>query len=338
MKAWKLHHFGIDGLQRVDEAIPRPSAKQILVRVGSVSLNYRDKLLIAGTYNPRMPIPIVPLSDAAGVVVEIGSEVRRAKVGDRIMTHYATRWLDGEPAEDRSLHTLGNTISGALAEYILVDEQAFVAIPEYLTDDQAATLPVAALSAWYALVEMAQLEKSQSVVIQGTGGVSLFGLQFAVALGARVIATSSSDRKVELVRALGASAVINYVRSPDWETEALALTEGKGVDHVLEVVGGQNLTRSIKAIRPGGQISTIGMLEASSSTLDLFALIRKAAVIRGIGGAGHRRAFEKMTQALSRFRIKPIIDAVYPFEEARAAIEHLERGPFGKVVIRVATD
>jgi NADPH:quinone reductase-like Zn-dependent oxidoreductase len=179
MKAWVLNHFGLDGLQLVEREVPRPASNQLLVQVSSVSLNFRDKLLLAGTYNPRLPLPLVPLSDAAGVVVEVGNEVKRARVGDRIITHYATRWMDGEPAEDRSLHTLGNTLSGALAEYILVEDQAFVHKPDFLTDDEAATLPIAALSAWYGLVEHARLQKAQSVVIQGTAvyRFSAFNLQ-----------------------------------------------------------------------------------------------------------------------------------------------------------------
>jgi NADPH:quinone reductase-like Zn-dependent oxidoreductase len=307
-----------------------------LMKVISVSLNYRDKLLVAGAYNRLMPLPMIPISDAAGEVVEAGRDVTRARVGDQIVAHYATKWIDGEPSEDRSLHTLGNTISGALAEYVVLDEQAIVSKPEYLTYDEAATLPVAALSAWYALIEMGRLKPSEFVLIQGTGGVSLFGLQFASAVGARPIVLSSSDRKLDKARGLGAVAGINYSRTPEWESTVLDLTEGRGVEHVLEVVGGNNLNRSLKILRPGGQISTVGMLESPNASLDLLTLFKKAAVIRGIGGAGHRRAFEEMTAAMSKFHLKPVIDSIYSFGDAPAAFGRLDQGPVGKVVVRIA--
>jgi NADPH:quinone reductase-like Zn-dependent oxidoreductase len=176
MKAWELNGFGLEHLKLAEKPIPKPASNEALIRIKAVSLNYRDKMLCDGLYNPDLRFPIIPVADAAGEVVETGKNVTRFHTGDRVVTHYATRWLDGPPHADRSVHTLGNTISGALAEYIVLDEQALVAKPDYLTDDEASTLPVAAVTAWYALVEKAQLKAGETVLIQGTGGVSIFGL------------------------------------------------------------------------------------------------------------------------------------------------------------------
>jgi NADPH:quinone reductase-like Zn-dependent oxidoreductase len=230
---------------------------------------------------------------------------------------------------------LGNTISGALAEYIVLDEQAVVAKPDYLSEEEASTLPVAALTAWYALVEKGQLKAGQTVLIQGTGGVSIFGLQLASALGAKPIVTSSSDEKLARAKSLGAVHGINYVRLPDWEKAVLDFTAQEGVDHVLEVVGGDNLARSLAAAKVGGQISVIGVLQGISSNIELFSLFQKKAILRGIGGVGPRRAFEEMNKALVKLKLRPVIDAVYSLADALSAFRHLERGAFGKVVIRV---
>ena len=337
MKSWELTAFGLENLKPAERPVPKPASKEVLVRVNAVSLNYRDKLIYDGIYNPNLRFPVVQGADAAGEIVEVGKHVTRFRAGDRVVTHYATRWLDGEPQGEESVHTLGNTISGSLAEYVALDEQTLVAKPQYLTDLEASTLPVAALTAWMALVEKGQLKEGQTVLIQGTGGVSIFGLQLATALGARVIVTSSSDEKLARAKTLGASSGINYSRIPNWEEAVLDLTAQKGVDHILEVVGGDNLARSIVAVKPGGQISVIGILRGLSSTIELWQVLRKQAVLRGIGGAGHRRAFEDMNRALSKFQLRPVIDAVYPFADTLSAYRHLERGAFGKVVIQVAS-
>lgn len=336
MKAWELSGFGLQNLRLTDRPVPQPSANDLLVRIEAVSLNYRDKLIYDGIYNRNLRFPVVQGADASGEVVEVGKQVTRFRVGDRVVTHYATRWLDGEPQGDESEHTLGNTISGALTEFIALDEQAFVAKPEYLTSQEASTLPVAALTAWMALVEKGHLKAGQTVLIQGTGGVSIFGLQLASALGAKAIVTSSSDEKLARAKALGAAHGINYSHRPDWQEAVLELTDQKGVDHVLEVVGGDNLSPSITATKTAGQISVIGILRGITSTIELWRVLQKQVVLRGIGGAGHRRAFEDMNKALAKFHLRPVIDAVYPFADTLSAYRHLERGPFGKVVIEVA--
>ncbi len=335
MKAWEFNGFGLEQLKLVEKSVPKPAGNELLVHVSAVSLNYRDKLLYDGLHNPDLRFPMIPVADAAGEVVEVGRDVTRFSAGDRIISHYATKWLDGEGHLDDSVHTLGNTISGALAEYIVLDEQAVVAKPDYLSDEEASTLPVAALTAWYALVEKGQLKAGQTVLIQGTGGVSIFGLQLASALGAKPIVTSGSDEKLARAKSLGAVHGINYVRLPDWEKAVLDFTAQEGVDHVLEVVGGDNLARSLAAAKVGGQISVIGVLQGISSNIELFSLFQKKAILRGIGGVGPRRAFEEMNKALVKLKLRPVIDAVYSLADALSAFRHLERGAFGKVVIRV---
>jgi len=334
MKAWELRDFGIKNLKLTEKPEPEPRSNEVLVRMSAVSLNYRDKLVVEGLYNRNMCFPVVQVADGAGEIVEIGKDVTRFRVGDRVMTNYATRWIDGEPRGDEYMHTLGNTVSGALAEYIVLNEEFLVRVPEYLSDEEASTLPCAALTAWYALVEKGQLRADQTVLIQGTGGVSLFGLQIASAIGAQTIVTSSSDDKLERAKSLGADYGINYVRTPDWDSAVLALTEEKGVDHILEVVGGRNLIQSVTAIKAGGHIAVIGLLEGFSSDLPLFPILGKKAVLRGYS-VGSRRALGDMSQAFAKWSLRPAIDAVYPFPEALAAYDHLYRGAFGKIVIRV---
>ena len=334
MKAWQLQAFGRENLSLNEVPQPTPGPGEVLVRISSVSLNYRDKLLYDGLYNPHLDFPITQVADAVGEIVALGPNTTRFKVGDRVVTNYCTRWIDGPPTVKESLYSLGNVIPGALAEYLVLTEQALVLSPSYLTNDEAAALPCAALTAWYALVEKGGLTAGQTVLIQGTGGVSLFGLQIAAALGATVIVTSSSDEKLARAKALGATHTINYTRTPDWEKEVLALTNDQGVDHILEVVGGPNLARSIKAIKPQGQITLIGIIEGFDATIPLFTVMQKHAVIRGII-VGPRRALEDMLRKFDEVKLHPVIDTVYSFADARKAFDHLEQGAFGKIVIRV---
>jgi NADPH:quinone reductase-like Zn-dependent oxidoreductase len=334
MKAWQLQAFGRENLALNDIPEPTPGPGEAIVRISSVSLNYRDKLLYDGTYNPHLQFPITQVADAVGEVVALGSDVTRLKVGDRVVTNYCTRWVDGPPTTKESLYTLGNTIPGALAEYLVLTEDALAVAPAYLTNDEAAALPCAGLTAWYSLVEQGHLASGQTVLVQGTGGVSLFGLQIASALGATVIATSSSDEKLERAKSLGATHTINYKTNPEWQDAALALTNKQGVDHILEVVGGSNLARSIKAIKPQGQISIIGIIDGFDATIPLFGLMQKHGVLRGIT-VGPRRALEDMLRKFDEIKLRPVIDTVYSFNDAREAFNHLERGAFGKIVIRV---
>jgi NADPH:quinone reductase-like Zn-dependent oxidoreductase len=334
MKAWQLQAFGRENLVLNDIPQPTPGPGEALVRISSVALNYRDKLLYDGTYNPHLQFPITQVADAVGEVVALDPNTSRFKVGDRVVTSYCTRWIDGPPTTKESLYSLGNIIPGALAEYLVLTENALAVAPTYLTNDEAAALPCAGLTAWYSLVEKSGLTAGQTVLVQGTGGVSLFGLQIAHALGATVIVTSSSDEKLQRAKSIGAHHTINYKTHPEWQDEALALTNKQGVDHILEVVGGPNLARSIKAIRTEGQISIIGIIEGFDATIPLFGMIQKQAIIRGIS-VGPLRALERMLRKFDEIKLHPVIDTVYSFNDARAAFDHLERGAFGKIVIRV---
>lgn len=335
MKVWQLPGFGLDRLELAERAIPTPAPDELLVRVSAVSLNYRDKLFVKGQLLRDLPSkPFVPLSDMAGEIVNLGSNVTRFAVGDRVMGNFWTQWIDGEPPKQERLHgaSLGAPLPGVLAQYVVIPESVAVLAPRSLSDEQASTLAVAALTAWFALVETGNLGAQQTVLVQGTGGVSIFGLQIALALGARVIIISRDDAKLDRAKALGGCYGINSLRTPDWAARIYELTAGHGVDHVLEVIGGDNLRQSILALANGGRISQIGFLHSSEIIMNVTPLLLKRAVIQGVS-VGHRRAFEDMSRAIDKHQIRPVIDKVYPFEDAHAAFHHIERGPFGKVVI-----
>jgi NADPH:quinone reductase-like Zn-dependent oxidoreductase len=337
MKAWQLHDFGLENLRLDEVPTPTPGPHDLLIRVGAVSLNFRDKAIVDGIYEPQMiPKPLIPVSDAAGEVIQVGAAVTRFKVGDRVTSHLYSHWLAGEAAPDEPDYCFGAPLPGGLAEYMIIQEESAVAAPANMTDEEAATLPIAALTAWFSLVHYGKLQAGQSVLIQGTGGVALFGVQIAKALGARVIVLTSSTAKAERVKALGADEVVNYVQQPDWENAVLALTNGRGVDQVLEVVGGDGLNQSIKATRPEGQVAVVGFLQGQTAQLDLMNIIFRKVRVQGIA-VGHRQAFEEMNQALVQHNIQPVIDTVYSFDQAKAAYEHQGRGGFGKIVIRVGS-
>lgn len=336
MRAWQLEDFGLENLRLKERPTPKPGPGEILVKVSAVSLNYRDKAIVDGVYDPeRMPKNLIPVNDAAGVVAEVGPGVTRWKTGDRVMSHFYSHWLDGAPARDEPDWQLGGPLDGGLAEYMVLEAGSAVATPSNLSDEQASTLPIAALTAWYCLVEYGNLQPGQTVLVQGTGGVSLFAVQFAGALGARVIATSSSDDKLETVAALGADGLINYRTHPDWAQQALELTDGEGVDHVIDVVGGEDLNQSVRATRPAGNIWLVGFLGGTIAPLDVMSLLYSQVAIRGIA-VGHRRAFKDMNTFIEHNDLRPVIDTVYAFEDAHEAYRHLARGAFGKIVIRVA--
>jgi NADPH:quinone reductase-like Zn-dependent oxidoreductase len=336
MKAWQLEGFNLSQLVLNEIPQPEPGTGEVLVRISAVSLNYRDKLVLDGLYNPDLAFPMTQVADAVGEVIAIGPDVTRFNLGDRVVTNYCTRWIDGRPQEGESHHSLGNTIPGALAEYLVLTESALAVVPPYLTDEEAAAIPCAALTAWYSLVEKGGLKSGDTVLVQGTGGVSLYGLQIAKALGAEVFVTSSSDEKLARALQLGASHLINYSKNPEWHEEVLSLTANLGVDHIIEVVGGSSLERSLKALRAGGQVSIIGILDGFSSEIQLFTAIQKQAVLRGIT-VGPLRALENMLREFGRLQIHPVIDSVYGFGDVHNAYRRLAQGAFGKIVIRVRT-
>lgn len=335
MKAWQRQGAGLENIKRVELAVPAAGADQILIKVKAVSLNYRDKAIVDGIYLPHlMDRPFVPVSDAAGEVVAVGENVTSFKIGDRVISHLYTKWLDGAPNQDYGPSAVGGPNDGGLAEYMLLEGNAAVKIPDYLTYEQASALPIAALTVWFSLVEYGKIKAGDTVLVLGTGGVSVAAVQIAAALGARVIATSSSDEKAEKVRALGASDVINYVKKPDWVKEVLNLTNGEGAQHILEVVGGDNLNQSIEAAALQGNIYVIGFLKNMTAEINLFTLLAKQAKVQGIY-VGHHRALKEAVRAFEQLKINPVIDRVFPFDQAIQAYEHLAKGAFGKVVIKI---
>jgi NADPH:quinone reductase-like Zn-dependent oxidoreductase len=327
--------FGIDALQLTQRPDPTPGPGQVLVRVRAVSLNYRDLLVTKGQYDPRMNRPRVPCSDGAGEVTAVGPSVSRVQVGDRVAGAFFQNWLDGELSSVKVRHALGGDLDGMLAEQVVLREEGVVKFPEHLSFEEAATLPCAALTAWNALLSEGDLSPGDTVLLQGTGGVSLFALQFSRLAGARVLITSSSDEKLQRAKALGADGLINYKTTPDWDKKARELTDGVGADHVVEVGGSGTLNRSLRAVRTGGRISLIGVLAGAGGPIDTILILMRAVRLRGIY-VGSRALFEAMNRAIGLHRLKPVIDRVFPFEEARQALHFLESGAhFGKVVIRV---
>jgi NADPH:quinone reductase-like Zn-dependent oxidoreductase len=338
MRAYQLPKggAGIDALTKVDRPQPKPGHRQVLVKVAACSLNFRDLGIVRGTYRVPVPDNIVPLSDGAGEVVEVGSDVRRVKVGDKVAGCFFQRWPGGESPPDAHATALGGGIDGMLAEYVVLEEDGIVKFPAHLSLEEASTLPCAAVTVWHAMMEHAKLVAGQTVLLQGTGGVSVFGLQLAHAMGMQSVVTSSSDAKLAKAKALGASHAINYKTTPDWEKSAMEFTGGRGVDHVVEVGGQGTLSRSFGALKIGGKISMIGNLSGAATELNPGLIMGRRANIQGIS-VGSTQMFEALNRAIAANKIKPVIDKVFGFDEVKAAYDHMAAGAhFGKIVIRVA--
>jgi NADPH:quinone reductase-like Zn-dependent oxidoreductase len=325
---------GIDNLKLTEHPTPKPGPGEVLVRVRATSLNYRDLAIIKRLIPIPLKSQLVPVSDGAGDVVETGPGVTQLKKGDRVAAIFTQCWLAGPPIAGMYATSLGGGIDGMLAEYVTLKEDGFVRIPDYMSYEEAASLPCAAVTAWNALVTEGSLKPGDSVLVMGTGGVSIFALQIAKMFGARVIATSSNDAKLKRLRELGASDSINYKTTPDWDKAVLEATGGQGVDHVVEIGGAGTLPRSINAVKTGGVVSLIGIL-AGAGTIDPMTLLFKNARIQGIL-VGSREMFESMNRAFAVNQVRPVIDKVFPFDHARDAYRHLESGThFGKVCIAI---
>ncbi|HLJ04684.1 MAG TPA: NAD(P)-dependent alcohol dehydrogenase [Acetobacteraceae bacterium] len=324
---------GIDSLVLREAPTPKPGRGQVLVKMRAASLNYRDLMVLTGRYARGAPLPdLVPLSDGAGEVAEIGPEVTRVKPGDRVAGIFMQSWIGGDIEPDHAASSLGGAIHGVLAEYVLFDQQGLVQLPTHLSFEEGATLPCAGVTAWNALYAGRPLIAGQSVLVLGTGGVSIFALQFARAAGAQVIATSSSDDKLARARQLGATATVNYRDHPEWQKEVLALTDGRGVDHVIEVGGAGTLARSIEAARLGGQIHQIGVLTGGGGQIDPSVPMRKGLILRGIY-VGSRQMFDAMNRAIAVNTLRPVIDRVFAFAQAADAYRHMQsQTHLGKIV------
>jgi len=331
---WEIPSLGLKKLTLASVPRPAPKAGEVLVKVQAVSLNYRDGEVAENGMGVPLAFPFTPASDMAGTVVAVGEGVTRFAVGDEVISICITGWVDGAPLSWADAPTQGGPIPGMLAEYVATPAEWCVRAPKSLTPVQASTLPIAALTAWMALIELGHVHAGQTVVVQGTGGVSLFAVQLAAACGATVIITSSCDEKIERAIKLGATHGINRSRVPEWQAAVLELTGGRGADHVLEMAGGDNVRRSLEAVVNGGRISVIGLLESDTFTAPVLALLGSRASITGIS-VGPRRALEDLVRMIDQHLIKPVIDYTYSFAEVPQAFAHLKRGSFGKVVIEV---
>lgn len=335
MRAYQLpKRTGIDDLTLVDLPEPKPGPGEVLVKVAACSLNYRDLAVALGSYRGPVRDNVIPLSDGAGEVVEAGDGVTRVKAGDRVAGAFFPCWIAGPVSAEATRKALGGNLDGMLSEYVVLPENSVVKLPNHHSFEEGATLPCAAVTVWNALVDHGRLTAGETVLVQGTGGVSIFALQFARLMGAEVIATSSSDEKLARLKALGAVHCINYKTNPDWDKAALELTGGCGVDQVVEVGGAGTLERSLNAVRVGGRVSVIGVL-TGPGRINPTPLLTKRPNVQGIA-VGSVQMFEAMNRAIASSALKPVIDKVFPFEDAREAFRHLQSGKhFGKVVLRV---
>jgi len=335
MKAYEVKQFGIENLVIVERDVTQPAATEVVIKFHAASLNYRDLMFVKGSYNPKAKLPAVPFSDGAGEVVDVGGNVTKWKVGDRVCPIFTQGWLEGEPSLRKNRTALGGgDFAGVLREYGVFDESGLVGIPPSLSYEEAATLPCAAVTAWHALVTSGKVQAGDTVLTLGTGGVSIFALQFAKMHGARVVATSSSDEKLEKAGKLGADETINYRQTPDWDKEVLRLTGRIGVDHVVEVGGSGTLAKSLNSVRVGGHVALIGVLANGEGDFNPTGILMKGVRVQGIF-VGSRHMFEDLNKALEANQLKPVIDKLFPFTEAREALQYMESGShFGKIVIQ----
>lgn len=332
---WIFETFGIESLQQREEEIPELKENEVLVQMEAVSLNYRDLLMVTGNYNPKLKLPLVPCSDGCGIIIKKGSQVTQFKEGVRVVLLFAQGWYDGKPFKQIFKKTLGGPLQGTLQKYRVVAESEIVLAPKHLTPVEASTLPCAGLTAWSSLVELGKVIPGETVMVLGTGGVSIFALQIAKVLGAKVILTSSSQEKLQKAKKLGADSLIHYKQNPEWEKEVLKLTNFEGVDHIIEVGGVGTLEKSIKSIKPGGTIYLIGVLAGKQAPVDLTPVLMQNIRIQGVI-VGHKRSLTEMIRAFEFHNIKPIVDTVFSFEDAPKAFEYLKSGShFGKICIHI---
>lgn len=335
MQRWEMDGIGREHLALREAARVAPEPGQIMVEVAAVSLNYRDKMVIETGRGLPLQFPFTPGSDLAGIVVEVGDGVTRFQVGDRVISTFAPDWRDGVRGGDArtpSYRTLGGYYPGVLSELVCFSEEWFVAAPRSLSLVEASTLPCAGVTAWFALVERGHVRAGETVLVKGTGGVSLFGIQIAKAHGARVIVSGSAD-KLDRARALGADDVVDR-RRPDWVQAIYDLTDDHGADQVLEIVGGSHLGESVQVTAVGGTIHQIGALGGFDISAPAMPLMLKDINIQGIG-TGHRQALENLVAAVDSAGLRPVVDSRYPLTELPAALDHLDSGPFGKIVVDV---
>jgi NADPH:quinone reductase-like Zn-dependent oxidoreductase len=336
MKAYEINEFGIENLSIVDRAEPQPKETEVVVKFHATSLNYRDLMMVKGIYNPKLKTPLVPLSDGAGEVVAVGENVTKWKIGDRVCPIFMQGWHDGAIDYKKARTALGGDLDGCLREFGAFDENGLTRIPDHLSYEEASTLPCAAVTVYNALFCSGSLKSDESVLVQGTGGVSIFALQFAGVHGARTIITSSSDEKLRRAQEeFGADEIINYKTTEDWDRAVLDLTEKRGVDHVIEVGGSGTMQKSVNAVKMGGDVSVIGVL-AGKGEFNPTSLLMKTVKLQGIY-VGSRQMFEQMNLMICKHSyLKPVIDRTFEFSEAKEALQYMESGShFGKIVVKI---
>jgi len=333
MKVWQISSFGVDSLEFAERPDREPGPGEVKVKIRAVSFNYRDLMMIKGSYNPKLKLPRIPCSDGAGEVVDVGEDVTAWKRCDRIAGIFMQNWIEGPPTAAKTKGALGGDIDGMLSEFVVLKAAGVVAIPDHLSFAGASTLPCAAVTAWNALAT-ANLKPGDTVLVQGTGGVSIFALQFARLMGMRVLGTSSSNEKLERARALGLHAGLNYRETPEWDRWALQQTGGEGVDLVVEVGGVGTLPLSLSAVRMGGTVAQIGVLTSATGSLPLPIILHKQVRLHGIY-VGSRSDFEAMNRSIALTKLTPVVESL-SWMQVRDALRRLESGShFGKVAVEV---
>ena len=336
MKAWQIvSDGGVDALALAEVDTPEPGPGEVRVKMHANSINYRDLTTIEDPVSRKLPYPTVPNSDGAGEITALGAGVTGVKVGDRVASCFFSDWEAGPCSTAAMASALGGARQGVLAEEVVLPAGGVIPIPDGLGYEEAATLPCAALTAWHALTQPRPVIAGETVVLLGTGGVSVFAQQFCKLMGARTIVTSSSDAKLERMKALGASETVNYRTTPDWDAEVMRLTDGQGADRIVEVGGPGTLQKSIEATRVGGTIGLIGILTGAAGQITPTSIMRKSLTVRGIY-VGPRQMFAEMNTAIEAHGLRPVIDRTFGFEDARDAYHAMRAaGHFGKLVIRV---
>lgn len=334
-KAFELRSLDMKDIKPTSRAPEKLKEHQVRIAVKAVSLNFREILICKGLYAPNLPLPVVPCSDGAGEVVDVGSAVTRFKVGDRVSPNFMPEWIDGEVTPEHTRGALGAFADGMLRQSAVFSEQALVRIPDFLSYEEAATLPCAAVTAWTSLIVNGGLKAGQTILTQGTGGVSIFALQLAKMTGARVISTSSSDEKLARLKELGADVTINYKTTPKWDRVVLEATDGRGVDHVVEVGGSGTLDKSLKATAMNGHVSVIGVLDGVVGEFSPLPILMKSLKVQGVF-VGSRKCFEDLNSALALHQTRPVIDSKFAADDIVEALAHMESGKhFGKIVVTI---
>ncbi|WP_143304502.1 zinc-dependent alcohol dehydrogenase family protein [Chitinophaga vietnamensis] len=334
MKTVQLKQFGIDNLVIAEVPAPVPAKNEVLIKMEAASLNFLEAAIVSGTYFHKPALPFTPSSEGAGIVAAVGENVTQWKAGDRVTTHYIQNWIGGPNRPETNTVKTGNTTPGVLSEYIVMPEHALLRTPSNLSSVEAATLPVAGVTAWTGLINYANIQPGQYVLTQGSGGVSLFALQIALAAGAKVIATTSSEEKAAKLKQLGAHEVVNYKTNPDWSTEVKRLSEGLGVHATIDISGSDTINNSLKSLRYNGFVGTVGFMSGAQLPIELFNMLGYAR-IQGYS-VGSRDSFQQLINAIETNHIKPVIDSVYTLDTVQDAFRQLASGKgFGKIVVAI---